>query len=137
MNDSFPHHACEFNGMRKRGMRARSLRFLALRKICFHWLHLDTFLSRSEPSHFRTQMHLPETMTDLLPDGFIWIPFCPDLNRATFEPRCTFPKLWPICFQMASFGHRSVQISLKQFSKPCTPIKKNVFRSTGVEREHV
>ena len=93
MNDSLPHRACEFNGRRKRRMRVRSLRFLAQRKICFHWLHLDTFLSRSEPSHFRTQMHLPETMADLLPDGFIWTPFCPDLNRATFEPGCTFPKL--------------------------------------------
>ena len=92
MNDSFPHRACEFNGMRKKGMRVRPLRFLAQRKICFHWLHLDTFLSRSEPSHFRTQMHLPETMADLLPDGFIWTPFCPDLDQAIFEPMYTFKK---------------------------------------------
>ena len=44
-------------------------------------------------------------MADLLPDGFIWTPFCPDLDQAIFEPMYTLPKLWLICFQMASFGH--------------------------------
>ena len=56
-------------------------------------LHFDTFLSRSEQNHIRTQMHLPETVADLLPDGFIWTPFCPDLDQAIFEPMNTFQKL--------------------------------------------
>ena len=37
--------------------------------------------------------------------------------QAIFEPRNTFPKLWQICFQMASFGHLSVQIWIRPFSK--------------------
>ena len=57
-------------------------------------------------------------MADLFPNGFIWTPFCPDLDQAIFEPRYTFPKLWQICFQMASFGHLSVQIWIKPFSTP-------------------
>ena len=47
---------------------------------------------------------------DLLPYGFIWIPFCPDLDQAIFAPRYTFPKQWQICFHMASFRHLSVQV---------------------------
>ena len=45
---------------------------------CYTQIHADTFLSRSEPSHFRTQMHLPETITDLLPYGMICTPSRPD-----------------------------------------------------------
>ena len=55
-------------------------------------------------------------MADLLPDGFILTPFCPDLDQAIFEHRSTVLKLWQICFQMASFGHLSVQILIKPFS---------------------
>ena len=50
------------------------------------WLHLDTVLSRSASSHFRNLIHLPKAMADLLPYGFIWIPFCPDLHQTIFEP---------------------------------------------------
>ena len=57
------------------------------------WLHLNTFLSKSRPGHFRTQIHLPKYMADLLPYGFIWIPFRPDLDQASFEPEYTFPRL--------------------------------------------
>ena len=34
---------------------------------------------------------LPKAIADLLPDGFIWTPFCPDLDQAIFEPKYTFP----------------------------------------------
>ena len=78
---------------------------------------------RSASSHFRNLIPLPKAMADLLPYGFIWTPFCPDLHQAIFEPRYTFQKLWQICFHMASFGHRSVQICIKPFSKPDTPSK--------------
>ena len=37
------------------------------------WLHSDTLLSRSGSSHFRTQIHIPKAIADLLPDGFIWM----------------------------------------------------------------
>ena len=77
------------------------------------------------PSHFQTQMHPPKAMADLHPDGFILTPFCPDLDRATFEPRNIFPKLEQICFQMASFGHLSVQIWIRPFSNPDTPLGHN------------
>ena len=53
---------------------------------CARWLHLETFLSRSGSSHFRTQIHLSKAIADLLPDGFIWIPFNRDLEQAIFEP---------------------------------------------------
>ena len=49
-----------------------------------------------------------------------WTPFCPDLDQAIFEPRDTIPKLWQICFQMASFGHLSLQIWIRPFSRPRT-----------------
>ena len=55
------------------------------------WLHLDTFPSRSGSSHFRTQIHLSKTVADLLPYGFIWTPFCPDIDQAIFKPKYTFP----------------------------------------------
>ena len=71
--------------------------------------------------HFQTQTHHPKALADLLPDGFIWTPFRPDLDQAILEPRYTFPKRWQICFQMASFGHLSVQIWIKPFSNPDTP----------------
>ena len=87
------------------------------------WLHLDTVLSRSASSHFRNLIHLPKAMADLLPYGFIWIPFCPDLHQTIFEPRYTFQKLWQICFHMASFGYLSVQICIKPFSHPSIPSK--------------
>ena len=51
------------------------------------------------------RLHIHKTIADLFPDGFIWTPFRPDLDQAIFEPRDTIPKLWHICFQMASFGH--------------------------------
>ena len=31
-------------------------------------------------------------MADLFPDGFIWMPFCPDLDQAIVEFRYTSPK---------------------------------------------
>ena len=48
-------------------------------------LHSDTSLSRSGSSHFRTKMHIPKAIADLLSDGFMWTPFCPDLGQAIFE----------------------------------------------------
>ena len=62
-------------------------------------------------------------MADLLPDGFILIPFGADLDQAIFEPRYTFPKLWQICFQMVSFGHLSVQMWIRLFSNTDTPFQ--------------
>ena len=64
------------------------------------WLHLDTFLSRSESSHFRTQVHLPKTMPNVLPYGFIWTPFCPDLDKpfsnqgTPSQSYCRFASIW-------------------------------------------
>ena len=72
-------------------------------------------------SHFQIQIHRPKAMADLLPDGFIWTPFCPDPDQAIFEPKYTFPKRWQICFRMALFGHLSVHIWIKSFSSPDTP----------------
>ena len=60
-------------------------------------------------------------MADLLLDGFIWTPFCPDPDHAIFKPPYTFPQPWLICFQMASFGYLSVQIRITLFSSPDTP----------------
>ena len=74
------------------------------------WLHSDTFLSRSGSCHFRTRIHFPKAMADLRQYGFIWTPFCADLDQSIFEDRYTPPKLWQICFHMASFGHLLVQI---------------------------
>ena len=79
------------------------------------WLHLDTFLLRSGSGH------LPKAMADVLPYGFIWTPFYPDLDQAIFETRYAFPKLQQICFRMASFGYLSVQIWIKPFSNTGTP----------------
>ena len=45
------------------------------------------------------------------------------MDQAIFEPRYTFPKLWQICFQMASFGHLSVQIWIRTLSSPGTPFE--------------
>ena len=53
--------------------------------------NLDTFPSRSGSSHFRTQIHLSKTVADLLPCGFNWTLFCPDINQAIFKPKYTFP----------------------------------------------
>ena len=44
-------------------------------------------------------------------------------GQGSFEPRYTLPKLWQICFEMASFGHLSVRICIKPFSNP----DKSVF----------
>ena len=46
------------------------------------WLHLDICLSRSGSSHFRSQIHPPKAIADLLPDGFISTLFCPDVDQA-------------------------------------------------------
>ena len=54
-------------------------------------------------------------MSNLLPYGFIWSPFNPNINQAIFEPRYIFPKPLQICSHMASFGHLSVQVWIKQF----------------------
>ena len=54
-------------------------------RFCSRWLHSDTLLSRSGSSHFRTQIHIPKAIADLLPDGFIWMPFSLDLDQAIFE----------------------------------------------------
>ena len=70
---------------------------------------------------FHNGRHHPKAITKLLPNGFIWEPFCSDLDQSIFMPRYTAPTLWQICFQMASFGHLSVQIWIKPFSKPETP----------------
>ena len=83
------------------------------------WLHFDTFLSRSESNHYRTQVHPPKALADLLPYGFIWTPFCPDPNQAIVQPMYALPKLWQICFHVASF--LSVQIRITQFSSPSAP----------------
>ena len=64
-------------------------------------LHLDAFLSRSGSGHFRVRRHIHKTIADLVPDGIIRTPCCPDLDQAIFEPRYTFPKPLQICFQMA------------------------------------
>ena len=37
------------------------------------WLYLDTFLSRSRLSHFRTQIHLPKTMASF---GYLSVQIC-------------------------------------------------------------
>ena len=71
-------------------------------------------------------MHIQQTIADLFPDGFIWTPFSPDLDQATFEPRDTIPKLWQIYFQMASFGDRSVEIWIKPFPSPHTHKKTTI-----------
>ena len=59
-----------------------------------------------------------------------------NLDQPVFEPRYNFPKLWQICFQIASFGHLSVQISIKPSSNPRTALrdsKKREFNlSSGV-----
>ena len=49
------------------------------------WLHSVTLPSRSGSGHLRSRRHLPEDVADLLPGGFLWIPFCPDLDQAIFE----------------------------------------------------
>ena len=67
------------------------------------------------------EVHLPRAIADLLPDGFIWTPFLPDLDQAGLESRYTFPEPWPICFRIASFGHLSCQIWFKPFLSPDTP----------------
>ena len=89
------------------------------------WLHLDTVLSGSGSSHFRIRRHIPKAMADSLPGGFIWTPFCPDLDQAIVESSCTFPKLWQMCSQMALFRHLSVQIWIKPFLNPDTPSKSH------------
>ena len=54
-----PHHACEYSEVRG-GERVRSLRSQSYCRFASILLLLDTFLSRSKPNHFRTQMHLPK-----------------------------------------------------------------------------
>ena len=66
------------------------------------------------------RIHIPKIIVDLCPDGFILTPFNPDLDQAVFEPRDTIPKLWQICFQMASFGYFFVKIWIKPFPSPHT-----------------
>ena len=46
------------------------------------WLHLDAFLSRSGSDHFQVPRRSPKTIADLVPDGFIRTPCCPDLDQA-------------------------------------------------------
>ena len=84
-----------------------------------------------------------------------------NLDQAIFELRYTFPKLWQICFQMASFGHLSVRIWINPFWKSPKLVRcpfatlvhehldrqasdesafqciGNAFGSTGVERERI
>ena len=66
-------------------------------------------------SYFRVHIHIPKPIADLLPDGFIWIPFCQDMDQTIFETRDTIPRLWQICFQKALFGHLFVKIWIKSF----------------------
>ena len=54
-------------------------------RFCLRWLHSDTFLPGSGSSHFRTQIHIPKAIADLLPDRFIWMLFSLDLDQAIFE----------------------------------------------------
>ena len=68
----------------------------------------------------RIYITLPK-LFHLLPYGFMWTPFCPDLNQTIFEPGYTLPKLRLIWFHMASFGHISIQIWIKPRSNPGTP----------------
>ena len=52
----------------------------------------------------------PETIAGLLPYGFMWTPFCPDLDQATFEPRYTFKsygRFASIWFHLDTFLSRS------------------------------
>ena len=35
---------------------------------------------------FRARVDHPKAMADLLRNGFIWTPFCPDLDQTLFEP---------------------------------------------------
>ena len=61
-------------------------------RCCSRLLHSDTFLFRSGSSHFRTQVHLPKVVVDLLPESFIWTPFCLDLDQAILEAGDASPK---------------------------------------------
>ena len=47
--------------------------------------------------HFRAQVHHPKTMADSFPNGFIWAPFCPDLDQATCQPRCLHLARFCLC----------------------------------------
>ena len=42
-------------------------------------------------------------MADLLPDGFIWTPFCPDLDQAIFEHRYTYKPYGMLCYAMLCY----------------------------------
>ena len=79
-------------------------------------------------SHFRIHIHIPRTIVDLLPHGFIRSPCRPDLVQAIFESGDTFPKTLLICFQVASFGYLSVQIWIRQFSNTSPQIYINPRR---------
>ena len=78
-------------------------------------LHFDTFLSRSGPSYFRTQIHLPKTIASLL-NGFILTLFCSNLDQTIFEPEEPFPKLcqiWSILLHLDTFLSRSGPIHFR------------------------
>jgi len=75
-------------------------------RVCSKRLHLDGFLSRSGSSNFRTQIHLHKTIADLLPDGFIWKPFCPELDNSlsnSSTPSQSYGKLHPDGFNLIRF----------------------------------
>ena len=55
-------------------------------------LHLDAVLPGSGSGHFRIRRRTPKTIADVAPDGFIWTPFCEDLDQAIFESGDTIPK---------------------------------------------
>ena len=72
----------------------------------------------------------PDTFAGLLPHGFMWTPFCPDLDQAMFDSSYTLlpksgssQKLPQMCFPMASFGHISVQIWIGHFPRQVYPQK--------------
>ena len=91
-----------------------------LRQICFQMASFGQLSVKILIKPFPSP-HTPlQTIADLVPDGFIRTPFCPDLDPAMFEPRHTFPKPLQICFQMESFGRLFVQIWIRPFSNPET-----------------
>ena len=53
-------------------------------QICFQIASLGCFFSRSGSSHSRVHIHIPKTIVDLFPHGFIRSPCRPDLDQAIF-----------------------------------------------------
>ena len=56
-------------------------------------------------------MHLPRTIADFIPDGFIWTPFCEDLDQATWTIENTAFALDP---NWSLIGSQNAGTPLKQ-----------------------